>query len=443
MLVNEAVWQQSIEVKMDKESGDCKTSGFAGVAGVSPAFSNNLRTGCSRSQEFCNYLDNKIGYARSTNRLLIVLVIALAVVGLYAARALITPFIVALVILFILTHFENLISTGIKKLLSLFIKKEFSKRTIYTISTVSFVLALTISFFMLFFSYKAISKNLEDMFSDATRYQILFGYRITQFNNFMIDSHNPDGDGKSISTVRQIISMIPESHLPVIGNNIIEGIDFNHLFNTVGGFAGKSIANSTLVAIYLLFLYGERRSFHRKIEKIRQLNPKFEQLDKVIKNIRDDLIGYFNIKTIVSFITATLCYLVMFGFGLEFVWLWAFIIFILNYIPTIGSIVATILPSALGLIMFDNFVDAIFMMFSIATIQFVIGSVIEPKFQGDRLNLAPIMILLSLAIWGAIWGIVGMFVAVPIMVTINTTLSQFETTKPIAMFFSSNGDIKN
>ena len=384
-----------------------------------------------------------IGHARSTNRLMIVLVIALGVAGLYAARTLITPFIVALVILFILTNFENLISRGIKKLLSLFIKKEFSKNTIYTISTISFVLALTISFFMLFFSYRAISRNLEDMFSDAARYQLLFSERITRFNNFIADSHEPVGEGADISRAQQIISMIPESHLPVIGNDIIDRIDFNNLFNTVGGFAGKSIANSTLVAIYLLFLYGERRSFRKKIEKIRQINPKFEQLDKMIKNIRDDLVGYFNIKTIVSLITATLCYMVMAGFGLEFVWLWTFIIFILNYIPTIGSIVATILPSTLGLIMFDNVVDAVFMMLIIAIIQFVIGSVIEPKFQGDRLNLAPIMILLSLAIWGAIWGIVGMFVAVPIMVTINAALSQFEATKPLAMFFSSNGDIKN
>jgi predicted PurR-regulated permease PerM len=53
------------------------------------------------------------------------------------------------------------------------------------------------------------------------------------------------------------------------------------------------------------------------------------------------------------------------------------------------------------------------------------------------------MILLSLAVWGAIWGVVGMFLAVPIMVTINAALAQFETTKPLAMFFSSNGDIKD
>jgi len=382
-------------------------------------------------------------YARSINRLMIILIIALGIVGLYTARIFIIPFVVALVLFFVLIHFENLISRGLKKLLLFFKKKEFSKKAKYSISAVSFVLSLTISFFILFFSYQGISKNFDEMLSNAAKYQMRFAEKIAQFNRFVMESHVSADENANLSPLGQIISMIPEQNLPIISSKIIEGVDFNSLFNYIGGFAGKSIANSTLMAIYLLFLYGERRNFRNKMEKIRENNPKFEKFDKVIKNIRNDLIGYFNIKTIVSFVTAALCYLVMAGFGLDFVWLWAFIIFVLNYVPTIGSIIATILPSALGLILFDNLIDAVLMALIIAVIQFVIGSVIEPRFQGERLNLAPIMILLSLAIWGAIWGIVGMFLAVPIMVTINAVLSQFEATKPLAMFFSSNGDIKN
>jgi len=182
-------------------------------------------------------------------------------------------------------------------------------------------------------------------------------------------------------------------------------------------------------------------NFRKKMIKIYEKSPKLEKLDKVVRSLGEDIVGYFNIKLIASIVTAVLCFFVMTGFKLDFVWLWAFIIFILNFIPTIGSIVATLLPCLLGLVIFDNVIDAVFMALVITTVQFTIGSVIEPKFQGDRLNLAPLMILLSLAVWGAIWGIVGMFLAVPIMVTINAALSQFETTKPLAMLFSSNGDI--
>lgn len=386
----------------------------------------------------------RVDYVRSINRLLIVLVIALGVAVLYAAKTFIIPFVVALIIFFVLTNFENLISKAIKGIFSFFRKKEFSKKANYTISAVSLVLSLTISLVLLFFFYKIMSNNFDAMLSNTTKYQMLLNGKIVQFNKVVRDSHINTAEGNAnISPFQQIISMIPESHLPIIDNKIINEINFSNLFNRIGGFAGKSIANSTFVFVYLLFLYGERKNFHKKIEKIRENNTKFEKLDKAVREIGNNLVGYFNIKTIVSVATAATCYPVMAYFGLDFVWLWAFMTFILNYIPTIGSIVAVIMPCILGLILFDNVIDAVFMALILTSIQFTIGSVIEPKFQGARLNLAPIMILLSLAVWGAIWGVVGMFLAVPIMVTINFALAQFETTKPLAMFFSSNGDIKD
>ncbi|MDR0303768.1 MAG: AI-2E family transporter [Chitinispirillales bacterium] len=385
----------------------------------------------------------KIDYTRSMNRLLTILIIALGVGVLYAAKTFIIPFVVALIIFFVLINFENLISKGIKSVILFFTKKEISKRAGVAILAVSVILSLTISVFILFSFYKVISKNFDDMLANTTKYQMLFNGKIVQYNKMVMDSQKPVDDDMNFSPFQQIVSIIPESHLPIIDSKIIDEINFSNLFNKIGGFAGKSVANSALVLIYLVFLYGERVNFNKKFKKIREINPKFEKLDNIIRDIGGNLVGYFNIKTIVSFVTAALAYPVMSGFGLDFVWLWAAIIFILNYIPTIGSIVATTLPSVLGIIMFDSFIDAVFMAFILTTIQFIIGNVVEPKFQGDRLNLAPIMILLSLAIWGAIWGIVGMFLAVPIMVTINAALSQFETTKPLAMLFSSTGDIKN
>ena len=388
-------------------------------------------------------IDSIDNYARSINRLMIILVVGLIITGLYVGKAFIIPFIVALVIFFIMVNFENLISKGITRLILFFTKKGFSKRIGSTISVISFVLSLMISVFMLYFMYTIISSNFDDMLSNSARYQTLFNGKITKFNNFVNNSNRLVVGDDDISPLQKLISMMPKTHQPVISSRIIEEINFNRLFNTIGGFAGKSIANFTLVLIYLLFLYSERRSFRRKIEKIRRSNSKFEKFDIVMKGIGADLVEYFNIKTIISVVTAGLCYWVMSWFDLDFVWLWACIIFVLNYIPTVGSIVATIFPVALGFIIFDDVSDTIFMTLSLTAIQFVMGSVIEPKFQGNRLNLAPIIILLSLAVWGAIWGVVGMLLSVPIMVAVNAVLSQFEETKPLAMFFSSSGDIRS
>jgi predicted PurR-regulated permease PerM len=360
---------------------------------------------------------------------------------LYAARTLVIPFIVALIIFFILLNFENLISKSIKRVLSLFKDKEQSNKKNVVISGVSIVLSLLISFIMLFYLYKAVSKNFDDMLANASKYQMLFNGKIAQFNKMVTDTQKVGEENVNYSPFQQIISMLPASHLPVIDSKIIDEINISRLLNKVGGFAGKSVANILLVVIYLIFFYGERVNFRKKIKRIRENNPKFEKLNNIISNIGGSLVGYFNIKTVISLVTAALFYPVLSGFGLDFVLFWIFLTFILNYIPTVGSIISTILPCILGLIMFDSFIDVVFMMFILAMIQFIVGNIIEPKFQGDRLNLAPIMILLSLAIWGAIWGVLGMFLAVPIMVTINVALTQFETTKPLAMLFSKDGNI--
>ena len=389
------------------------------------------------------FVERRKNYAGSMNRLMIVLIIALSVFVLHAGRDFIIPFVVALAIFFILKILENLISKTIKKAVSLFCKNEFSEKANSIVSGASLILALTISVCILFFSYRAITRNFDSMLSNTTKYQMLFNGKVAQFNNAVRNSQRLSEEGANLSPFQQIIAVIPESHLPIIDHKMISQINFNNLFNKIGGFAGKGITNSVLVLVYLLFLYLERRNFRRKIDKIIERNPNFKKSQKIVNEIGGDLVKYFTIKTIVSLITACLCYLVMLFFGLDFIWLWAFIIFVLNFIPTIGSIVATILPSLLGLIVFDSVIDAVFMGIIITAIQFTIGSIIEPKFQGDRLNLSPLMILLSLAVWGAIWGVVGMFLAVPIMVTINATLAQFETTKPLAMFFSSNGEIKD
>ena len=384
----------------------------------------------------------KRNYAGSMNRILMILVIALGVFVLHAGRSFIIPFVVALAIFFILTIFEDLISRGIKKIISLFRKKEFSHRLNIAVGVASFVLSLSVSACMLFFFYKTITSNFNDMLSNTTKYQMLFNGKIAQFNNAVRGSQNAEY-AANLTPFQQIIAIIPEAHLPIIDHKIIEKININYFINKIGSFAGKGIANSVLVLVYLLFLYLERRNFRRKIEKITALNPKFTRAQKTINEISSDLVKYFTIKAVVSAITGIICYFVMSFFKLDFAWLWAFIIFVLNFIPTIGSIVATILPSLLGLIVFDSIIDAVILAFLITAIQFSIGNVIEPKYQGDRLNLSPLMILLSLAVWGAIWGVVGMFLAVPIMVTINATLAQFETTKPLAMFFSTNGEIKD
>ena len=126
-----------------------------------------------------------------------------------------------------------------------------------------------------------------------------------------------------------------------------------------------------------------------------------------------------------------------------FNYLFTIIIFLLNYIPTDGSVIAIIFPLVLVIIQFGSFSSFLVVMVSLIAIQVAIGNILEPKLMAKSLNLSSLVIVLSLVIWGNIWGIVGMFLSIPIMVIINIVLSNFPKTRSLAIMLSSNGEIKN
>ncbi len=116
-------------------------------------------------------------------------------------------------------------------------------------------------------------------------------------------------------------------------------------------------------------------------------------------------------------------------------------VFFFYYIPTVGSILAIIAPALLTLVQFDHLTPFLIVLFVFGTIQVVTANVIEPAIMGRSLNLSPLVVIVSLVLWGTIWGVVGMFLCVPIMVVALIVLAQFETTRPVAVLLSADGRI--
>ena len=139
--------------------------------------------------------------------------------------------------------------------------------------------------------------------------------------------------------------------------------------------------------------------------------------------------------------TALISYLVLRLVGVDFAGFWAFIIFILNYIPTIGAIIATILPCLLTLVQFESLTPFLIVTCTLISIHFIIGNIIEPKLIGRSINLSGLVILLSLAVWGHIWGIAGLFLSIPITVIASLILANFPKTRFISVLLSENGEI--
>ena len=113
--------------------------------------------------------------------------------------------------------------------------------------------------------------------------------------------------------------------------------------------------------------------------------------------------------------------------------------FLLNFIPSIGSIIATLLPVPVVLVSPEVSSGAATLAIALpAAIQFVVGNIISPKVMGDSLQLHPVTILLALTVWGSLWGIVGMLLATPITAVMRMLLERLEATRPLARLMAGD-----
>ncbi len=227
-----------------------------------------------------------------------------------------------------------------------------------------------------------------------------------------------------------------------LNTNVYNKIDLSGLAGdaarTAGGFAGKTI----LILIYVLFLLIEYKKIPQKLERITAKGKNYRRTVDILKDISQDLNSYFKIKTAASLITGILSYVVLLGFGVDFAAFWALLIFLLNFIPTVGSILATAFPVLVALVQFQGGYQFFAIGGTLIFIQIIIGSILEPRFQGNTLNISPLVIILSLAFWATIWGVLGALLCIPIMAILNIVLSKFESTQWISLLISADGEGK-
>ncbi|MTB51239.1 AI-2E family transporter [Lewinella sp. W8] len=196
-----------------------------------------------------------------------------------------------------------------------------------------------------------------------------------------------------------------------------------------------------LVLLYTLFLLVEQHTFSRKIAALRLNKERKMKLAEVLDKINRAIRTYIGVKFAASLATGLLSYVVIQLAGVDFALFWAFLIFVFNFIPTIGSIAATLFPSLIALVQFEYLTPFFIVLVGVGAIQLVIGGLLEPRLYGNALNISPFVVVLTLILWGLLWGIVGMLLCVPITVIMITLFAQFPTTRPIAVLLSQRGRV--
>lgn len=217
-----------------------------------------------------------------------------------------------------------------------------------------------------------------------------------------------------------------------IKNLSISGI----ILKTLGSIM-NFLSNTVLVLLFLLFILIGRKQLTQKIE-LAFKGDLSTRISTIITNINKEIQKYLVAKTLISFITGALATIVLVLFDVEFALVWGILTFLLNFIPTIGSFVAVLLPLATA---FFQFSDHLIMLFWLAliliAIQFTIGNLVDPRVVGRSVNLSPLVVLFSLIFWGWLWGIIGMFLAVPLAVITKIIFENIDSLRFLSVLMSA------
>jgi predicted PurR-regulated permease PerM len=217
-----------------------------------------------------------------------------------------------------------------------------------------------------------------------------------------------------------------------------------------GNVASSLVGDMVLVFIYVAFLIVSAGAFSQQLDEIFKRPTDRTKARLIGQEIRRTMEHYLWVQTALSIISASLTYVTLLVVGLDNALFWAFVIFVLNYIPTVGSIIATILPTLFAVVQplsawpgwmpDDSLLCAMIVFLGVSVWQFLIGNFVAPRMQAASLNLSPLVVLLSLAVWGALWGPAGMFLSAPLTVMVMIVLAQVPGARWIAVLLSANGN---
>lgn len=191
-----------------------------------------------------------------------------------------------------------------------------------------------------------------------------------------------------------------------------------------------------LVIFYLVFLLLGKPYFNAKLNHA-FVPVQANHIAGILGSISRQFGVYLSLQLLISLATGVIVWLGLSWLNVDFSVTWGALAFFLNFIPTVGSILASIPPVLVALVQFPSFWNAAGVALMLLAIQLTIGNVVAPKVLGERLNLSPVVVLISLVFWGWLWGIAGALLSIPIASAIKIICENIEPLRPISILMSS------
>lgn len=332
------------------------------------------------------------------------IVVTLIILALIAGQSIFIPFIVALLIWFVVKKTRNSLD-----------KIEFIRS--YIPKWIKTFLASLLVFSILLLVGSLLTSNIEHLALSSEKYLLnveIISQKISEMLGIDLNE-----------TIKESI------------NNIVNPSYLSSLFDSISGILG----NMMMIVFYTVFLFIEEGLFNRKIQLMIGDNEKSEKFNVTLVKIDKMLSRYIILKSLINLLTATIAYIVLYSVGLDSPFFWAALIFFFSFIPSIGPILGTTLPAIFSLIQFTEFVPFLIILIGIGSFQIAIGNYLEPRIMGNTLNISPLFGIFALAIWGSLWGITGMLLSVPITVALIIVMAQFPSTLKVAILLSEKGKL--
>ena len=321
--------------------------------------------------------------------------LVLVFAGLYFSRAIIAPVTFALFVVAIAWPLQRTLQLRIPKLLALVIT------IVITLVIIAVLVFLVIWGFGLVFQWFT---------NNTARFQTLY----TQATEWL------DGHGVSIT------SMVAENYSP---GWIMSAA------REVGGRGYRLISFIVIAFAFIVLGLLEVDIARKNIEQLK--NAKLRRsLLVAAEDIADKFQKYMVVRSTMSLLTGVVVWSFALIAGIELATAWGVIAFVLNYIPFIGPLIATVFPTLFALVQSGSWQVTFAVFVCLNFIQFFIGSYLEPRIAGAALSMSPFVVLLAVFFWSFLWGIAGAFIGVPIMIAVLAVCEEHNSTQWIASLLS-------
>jgi AI-2 transport protein TqsA len=315
--------------------------------------------------------------------------------GLYFARSILAPVAFSLFVIAIVWPLQRTLETRVPRLLAL------------VATLVVTLLVIAVLGYLIVWSFGTVGRWVID---NALRFQALY----LQWTDWL------------------------EEHGILVTSFLVENFNAGWLIRAVQEIGGRLQGLVTFVVITFVFTALGLLEVDIARKNIETLSNK-EAAQTILQAstlIADKFQRYMLVRSAMSVLTGLVVWAFALLAGLELATAWGLIAFVLNYIPFLGPLVATVFPTIFALVQFGSWQLAAIVFLALNLIQFLIGSYLEPRIAGAALSLSPFVVLFAVFFWAFLWGVPGAFIGVPIVIAAITLCEQRESTRWIAALLS-------